>query len=70
MCKDERYFHNSNTYLPERWMRSDKDLGLITKEAHPFAYLPFGFGTRMCMGRRFAELGMEIMVAKVSYLNN
>lgn len=33
---------------------------------HPFASLPYGYGARMCLGRRFADLEMQILLAKVS----
>lgn len=32
---------------------------------HPFASLPFGYGRRMCLGRRFAELEIQAVIAKV-----
>ncbi|KAK7068012.1 hypothetical protein SK128_023820 [Halocaridina rubra] len=50
MTKDENLFHRAKEFIPERWSR-DKPLGDI----HPFAHLPFGFGPRMCLGRRIAE---------------
>lgn len=34
-------------------------------DTHPFTYLPFGFGSRMCVGRRFAELEMEVLTARL-----
>lgn len=34
---------------------------------HPFASLPFGYGRRMCLGRRFAELEIQTVIAKVSF---
>ena len=33
--------------------------------AHPFTYLPFGFGSHMCMGRRFTEIEIEILTTRI-----
>jgi len=40
----ERHFKNALEFKPERWLRE------IKKEIHSFAFLPFGFGPRMCIG--------------------
>ncbi|XP_073228660.1 cytochrome P450 27C1-like [Porites lutea] len=54
-----KYYKDSLEFQPERWLRENKD------ENHPFSNLPFGFGTRMCLGRRVAELTLYILVCKL-----
>lgn len=48
----------SDKFYPERWLRKDYFI-------HPYASLPYGHGARMCLGRRFADLEMQILLAKV-----
>lgn len=55
----EKYFPRCREFLPERWLREDEEV------RHGFASLPFGYGRRMCLGRRFAELEMIIVISKV-----
>ena len=57
----EDNFDNSRLFQPERWLRGSPTY----HNAHPFAALPFGFGPRMCIGRRFAELEVFIVVIKL-----
>lgn len=57
---DEAYFPRAKEFVPERWLRH-KPLGPI----HPYAVLPFGAGTRMCIGRRLAEQEMHVFLARV-----
>lgn len=59
---DEEYFGRSQDFVPERFIKDQKDSCL--KGDDPFAFLPFGFGSRMCIGRRFAELEMETLISK------
>ncbi|KAK2581868.1 hypothetical protein KPH14_002331 [Odynerus spinipes] len=54
----DKYFPRSKEFLPERWLQED---GVC----HAFASLPFGYGRRMCLGRRFAELEMIIVISKI-----
>lgn len=56
--KSDVFFSKSDEFVPERWMKTD---GNDSAKINPFVFLPFGFGVRSCIGRRFAE--MEIYVA-------
>nr|XP_022342408.1 1,25-dihydroxyvitamin D(3) 24-hydroxylase, mitochondrial-like [Crassostrea virginica] len=60
MAHDEEYFPNPEEFKPERWLR---DSGI---ESHPFAMLPFGFGSRMCIGRRLAEQELFLTLTKMT----
>lgn len=55
--------------MPERWLKTTTG-ELSYKNVHPFVSLPFGFGPRSCIGKRFANLEMETLIAKVSTLNH
>ncbi|XP_027212219.1 probable cytochrome P450 49a1 [Penaeus vannamei] len=57
---DEHYFPRAKEFIPDRWLRG-RPLGPI----HPYASLPFGAGTRMCIGRRIAEQEMYTFLARV-----
>jgi len=45
MGRISQNFPEPERLLPERWSRENKD-----KLPNMFASLPFGFGTRMCLG--------------------
>lgn len=63
---DESQFKQSNDFIPERWLKNNDDAKCPNaKDAHPFTYLPFGFGSRMCVGRRFAELEIEVLTVRI-----
>jgi len=57
----EEYFPRPNEFVPERWIKGDPQ----ESHHHPFTLLPFGFGTRMCVGRRLAEMEMWQFTTKV-----
>lgn len=63
MGRDESIFEDAEAFKPERWLRN-KDTALI-ESAEAFASLPFGFGTRMCLGRRIAELELHLLMARI-----
>ncbi|KAM3968315.1 cytochrome P450 CYP12A2-like [Aphomia sociella] len=64
MSKMENQFTRSKEFIPERWL-VEKDDSLYYGNAHPFAYNPFGFGVRGCIGRRIAELEVETFLKRI-----
>lgn len=69
--KDDQHYPRSKEFLPERWLRqskaetSDSKCPNSLKASTPFAYLPFGFGPRMCIGRRIVEMELELGIARL-----
>ncbi|KAJ8940457.1 hypothetical protein NQ318_007158, partial [Aromia moschata] len=55
------YVSEPEKFIPERWMKSECE----KYRMHPFASLPYGHGARMCLGRRFADLEIQVLLAKV-----
>ena len=58
MGRDPKLFPNPESFIPERWL--DENPG-----HSKFSSLPFGFGVRMCVGRRLAELEMHLLLARL-----
>ncbi|XP_052744490.1 probable cytochrome P450 301a1, mitochondrial [Bicyclus anynana] len=54
----EQFVSNPEEFRPERWLESNGRL-------HSFASLPYGFGARICLGRRFADLEIQVLLAKL-----
>lgn len=63
----DKYFSKPSEFIPERWLRGQADES-SQKQINSFVSLPFGFGPRSCIGRRFANLEIEVILAKVRYL--
>ena len=47
--RSEKHFKDPLVFRPERWLRENKDKDDITRD---FYKLPFGFGARMCLGKK------------------
>jgi cytochrome P450 len=54
---DARHHADPERFLPERFQ------GDAAARLHPGAYLPFGAGTRACIGKRFAVLETTLLLA-------
>jgi len=50
---DPQYYPDPQRFDPERFTQEK------VKERHPFTYLPFGGGPRICLGRRFGMMQMK-----------
>uniref|UniRef100_A0A8C6P7I8 Cytochrome P450, family 24, subfamily A, polypeptide 1 n=1 Tax=Nothobranchius furzeri TaxID=105023 RepID=A0A8C6P7I8_NOTFU len=50
---NEEYFDDGKQFKPERWLRGSCTI-------NPFSHVPFGIGKRMCIGRRLAELQLQL----------
>lgn len=57
------YVTKADQFIPERWIKNSTSE--IQYKLHPFASLPYGHGARMCLGRRFADLEMQVLLSKV-----
>ncbi|XP_043640843.1 probable cytochrome P450 49a1 [Drosophila teissieri] len=68
VSNDPAYFPEPKRFLPERWLKHSTDAAgcpHANQKIHPFVSLPFGFGRRMCVGRRFAEIELHTLLAKI-----
>ncbi|XP_068713686.1 cytochrome P450 27C1-like [Montipora foliosa] len=58
-ARSKKYFEDPLEFKPERWLRENRG------ESHAFSILPFGYGVRMCLGRRVAELEIYLFFCKL-----
>ncbi|XP_067632322.1 probable cytochrome P450 49a1 [Eurosta solidaginis] len=69
VSNDPTYFPEPKCFLPERWLKqsetSAQQCPYAGRKIHPFVSLPFGYGRRMCVGRRFAEIELNMLLAKI-----
>ncbi|KFB35467.1 cytochrome P450 CYP12F4 [Anopheles sinensis] len=66
--RQEGQFTRPSDFVPERWLAGADTASTrcpSAKEAHPFVYMPFGFGARTCIGRRLAMMEMEILISRI-----
>ena len=56
---DPEIYPNPGDFKPERW------LGEAKKDLHPFSNLYFGHGPRKCIGKRFAEIELQLLFMEI-----
>lgn len=59
-CRLEENFPEPLKFKPERWLKDEAE-----NKTHPFLFIPFGFGPRMCVGKRIAEQEILVLVTKL-----
>jgi cytochrome P450 len=60
MHRDPRFFAEPERFAPERWTPE------FRQSLPPFAYFPFGGGTRRCIGEAFAWTELMLVVATIA----
>jgi len=58
--RDPRWYENPEEFFPERWQ------GDLLKKIPRFAYFPFGFGPRQCIGNAFALMEATLVLATIA----
>jgi cytochrome P450 len=58
--RDPRWYENPEEFLPERWE------GDLLKTIPRFAYFPFSFGARQCIGNSFALMEANLVLATIA----
>ncbi|XP_068085804.1 cytochrome P450 4C1-like isoform X1 [Anabrus simplex] len=57
--RDPRYFPDPERFDPDRFL-PERSI-----DRHPYSYIPFGAGPRICVGFKYAEMVMPIVLATV-----
>ncbi|XP_067686115.1 1,25-dihydroxyvitamin D(3) 24-hydroxylase, mitochondrial-like [Haliotis asinina] len=60
--RQESLYDDPLTFKPERWMRDNLE---ERQKRNPYTFLSFGFGPRMCVGRRVAEMEIQTLVSHI-----
>jgi cytochrome P450 len=58
--RDPRWYENPEQFIPERWE------GDLLKKIPRFAYFPFSFGPRQCIGNSFAQMEAHLVLATIA----
>jgi cytochrome P450 len=58
--RDPRWYDNPEQFIPERWT------GDLLRKNPRFAFFPFGFGARQCIGNSFALMEANLVLATIA----
>lgn len=64
LLHEESFVERADDFIPERFLKDVQEGCPNAKDIHPFLNLPFGFGARSCVGRRFAEMEIEVLTLR------
>ncbi|XP_067622794.1 uncharacterized protein Cyp12e1 [Eurosta solidaginis] len=64
LLRNENFIVEPNKFIPERWLRKDAENKKFQLD-NPFVFLPFGFGPRICVGKRIVDLELEVTLARL-----
>lgn len=64
-CHDPNNFKDPDIYMPDRWLVDETKSSSRCTEIGANLVVPFGVGKRQCPGRRFVEMELLILIAKV-----
>ena len=67
LLHDERYFSNSYSFIPERWIESERGNETCVKEA----WIPFSYGKWNCIGKLYCKISdyyrLAMMETRVTF---
>lgn len=63
-CNKEENFPNAKKFMPQRWLDEEGNFTMNIENAG--IVVPFGIGKRTCPGKRFVEMEIVVLLAKVN----
>ncbi|XP_063697170.1 ecdysone 20-monooxygenase [Culicoides brevitarsis] len=65
-CQDEKNFKDAKKFLPQRWLDPNQnEFSINAGGPGASIVLPFGIGKRTCPGKKYIEMELSLVVAKL-----